>query len=83
MATLRAEARAHGRGTATIPVSLAVTLGEARRGRASLGVEPAEIAHNAKAYADAGLDALLVSTVTTDPAAARASLETVAAALLR
>jgi alkanesulfonate monooxygenase SsuD/methylene tetrahydromethanopterin reductase-like flavin-dependent oxidoreductase (luciferase family) len=83
MTALRAEARAQGRDAAAIPVSLAVTLGEARRGRASLGVERDEIARNARAYADAGLDALLVSTVTTDPAAARAALETVATALLR
>jgi probable F420-dependent oxidoreductase len=83
MTALRAEARAQGRDAAAIPVSLALTLGEARPGRASLGTTPAEIARNAQAYADAGLDALLVSTVTTDAAQARASLETVAAALLR
>jgi probable F420-dependent oxidoreductase len=83
IAALRAEARAHGRDAAQIPVSLALNLGSGRAGRATLGAEPAEIARNARAYAEAGLDALLVSTVTTDPAAARAALETVAAALLR
>jgi probable F420-dependent oxidoreductase len=83
MTALRAEARAQGRDAAAIPVSLALTLGEARPGRASLGTTPAEIARTAQAYADAGLDALLVSTVTSDAAQARASLETVAAALLR
>jgi probable F420-dependent oxidoreductase len=83
IAALHAEARAHGRDTAQIPVSLALNLGSGRAGRATLGSEPAEIARNARAYADAGLDALLVSTVTTDPAAARAALDTVAAALLR
>ena len=83
MARLREEARAHGRAAAAIPVSLALNLGTGRAGRATLGTEPAEIARNARAYADVGLDALLVSTVTTDPAAARSALETVAAALLR
>jgi probable F420-dependent oxidoreductase len=83
MATLREEARAHGRDPSAIPVSLALNLGTGRAGRATLGTEPAEIARNARAYADVGLDALLVSTVTTDPAAARSALETVAAALLR
>lgn len=83
MATLREQARAHGRDAAAIPVSLALNLGTGRAGRAMLGTEPAEIARNARAYADVGLDALLVSTVTTDPAAARSALETVAAALLR
>ena len=83
LTTLREAARAHGRDAAQIPVSLALSLGTGRAGRATLGTEPAEIARTAKAYADAGLDALLVSTVTMDPAAARAALDTVAAALLR
>jgi alkanesulfonate monooxygenase SsuD/methylene tetrahydromethanopterin reductase-like flavin-dependent oxidoreductase (luciferase family) len=83
MATLCDEARAHGRGAAAIPVALAMTLGTGRPGRATLGTEPAEIARNAKVYADLGIDALLVSSVTGDPAEARAALETVAAALLR
>ena len=83
IATLREEARAHGRDPSVIPVSLALNLGTGRAGRATLGTEPVEIARNARAYADVGLDALLVSTVTTDPAAARSALETVAAALLR
>jgi probable F420-dependent oxidoreductase len=83
MATLCDEARAQGRGAAAIPVALAMTLGTGRPGRATLGTEPAEIARNAKVYADLGIDALLVSSVTGDPAEARAALETVAAALLR
>jgi probable F420-dependent oxidoreductase len=83
IATLREEARSHGRDPSAIPVSLALNLGTGRGGRATLGTEPAEIARNARAYAGVGLDALLVSTVTTDQAAARSALETVAAALLR
>jgi len=83
MAALREEARAHGRDPSAIPVSLAMNFGTGRAGRATLGIESAEIARNASAYADVGLDTLLVSTVTTDPAAARSALETVATALLR
>jgi probable F420-dependent oxidoreductase len=82
MAALGQQARAHGREPAAIPVSIAMTLGAGRAGRATLGTEPAEIARSAKAYADLGVDSLLVSTVTSDPAKARASLETVARALL-
>ena len=59
-----------------------MTLGPGRAGRATLGAEPAEIARNANAYADLGVDALLVSTTTSDPGEARAALETTARALL-
>jgi probable F420-dependent oxidoreductase len=83
MITLREEARAHGRDAAAVPVALAMTLGAGRPGRPTLGTTPDEIARSAKAYADLGLDALLVSSITSDPAQARAALETVAAALLR
>ena len=82
MAALRAEARARGRDASAIPVALAMTLGAGRPGRATLGTRPDEIARSAKAYADLGVDALLVSSITTDPVQARAALETVAAALL-
>ncbi len=82
MAALRAEARARGRDADAIPVALAMTLGAGRAGRATLGATPDEIARSAKAYADLGVDALLVSSITTDPVQARAALETVAAALL-
>lgn len=82
MAALRAEARARGRDADAIPVALAMTLGAGRPGRATLGATPDEIARSAKAYADLGVDALLVSSITTDPVQARAALETVAAALL-
>jgi probable F420-dependent oxidoreductase len=82
MALLREEARAHGRDAARISVSLALTLGASRAGRATLGTDPAEIARTAKAYAGLGVDALLVSATTRDPGEARAALETVARALL-
>jgi probable F420-dependent oxidoreductase len=83
MATLREEAQAHGRDATDIPVSLAMTLGPGRPGRATLGTDQDEVARKAQAYADLGVDALLVSTVTADPAQARAALEMVAAAFPR
>jgi len=83
MSALREEARPHGRDGASIPVTLAMTLGPGRPGRASLGTTPDEVARSAQAYAELGVDALLVSSVTSDPAEARAALDTVAAALLR
>jgi probable F420-dependent oxidoreductase len=83
MTTLREEARAHGRDATDIPVSLAMTLGPGRPGRATLGTDRNEIARKAQAYADLGVDALLVSAVTADPAQARAALEMVAAAFPR
>jgi len=83
MARLREEARAHGRDASAVPVAIAMTLGAGRPGRATLGTTPEEISRNARAYEALGVDSLLVSSVTSDPAQARAALETVAAALLR
>jgi luciferase-like monooxygenase len=83
MSALREEARANGRDAASIPVAVAMTLGPGRPGRATLGTTPDEVARSARAYAELGVDALLVSSVTSDPAQARAALDTVAAALLR
>lgn len=83
MARLRQEARALGRDAARIPVSIALTLGPGRPGRATLGTTPAEIARNAGAYAALGVDALLVSVVTTDAREARAALEMAGEVLAR
>jgi hypothetical protein len=60
-----------------------MTLGPGRPGRATLGTTSGEVARSAHAYAELGIDALLVSSVTSDPAQARAALDTAAAALLR
>ena len=83
MGVLRDEARAHGRDASTIPVS--ITLGIAAPGtrrRHALGTEPAAIARNAKAFADLGVDTLVISANTSDPGGARSALEMVARELL-
>ena len=54
-----------------------MTLGAPARGRFALGTKPAEIVENARAFAAAGADALLVSAVTSDPREARAAIEMV------
>ena len=75
---LRDEARACGRDAAKIPVSIAMTLAAARAGRHALGTAPSEIVKNARAYADVGVDTLIISAGTSDPGEARAALEMVA-----
>jgi len=82
IATLRDEARACGRDAAKIPVSIAMTLAAARAGRYALGTAPSEIVKNARAYADVGVDTLIISAGTSDPAEARAALEMVAREVL-
>ncbi len=79
MATLRDHAKANGRDAAAIPVS--ITLGIAApggRGRHALGTDASAIVRNAKAYADLGVDTLVISANTSDPAEARRVLEMVA-----
>ena len=78
MVVLREQARAHGRDAASIPVSIALGIGApgARR-RHALGVEPGEVAKNARAYADLGVDTLVISANTSDPGQARSVLEMV------
>ena len=46
-------------------------------GASRSGVKPGEIVENARAFAAAGADALLVSAVTSDPREARAAVEMV------
>ena len=77
MATLREEARACGRDASAIPVSIAMTLGTGARGRHALGSKPAEVLQNARAFAEAGVDTLVVSITTSDPREAGAALEMV------
>jgi probable F420-dependent oxidoreductase len=78
IATLRDEARACGRDASKIPVSIAMTLAAARAGRHALGTAPSEIVKNARAYADVGVETLIISAGTSDPGEARAALEMVA-----
>jgi probable F420-dependent oxidoreductase len=82
IAALRDEARAGGRDAAKIPVSIAMTLAAARAGRHALGTAPSDIVKNARAYADVGVDTLIVSAGTSDPGEARAALEMVAREVL-
>jgi probable F420-dependent oxidoreductase len=78
MAALREELRAAGRDAAQVPVSLTLSLTEARRGRHALGTSPAEVVKNARAVAALGVDTLVVSATTSDPREARTALEMVA-----
>ena len=82
IAALRDEARTCGRDAAKIPVSIAMTLAAARAGRHALGTAPSEIVKNARAYADVGVDTLIISAGTSDPGEARAALEMVAREVL-
>jgi probable F420-dependent oxidoreductase len=82
IATLRDEARVCGRAAARIPVSIAMTLAAARAGRHALGTAPSEIVKNARAYADVGVETLIISAGTSDPGEARAALEMVAREVL-
>jgi probable F420-dependent oxidoreductase len=82
LATLREEARAAGRDASSIPVSIALSLAAARAGRFALGTDPTELAGHAKAFAALGVETLIVSGNTSDPAEARSSMEMVARALL-
>jgi probable F420-dependent oxidoreductase len=83
IALLREEARAHGRDPAQISVSIAMGLeAPASRRRHALGKDPAEILQNAKAYADVGVDTLVISANTSDPREARSALEMVAREVL-
>ena len=77
IATLREEARACGRDAAAIPVAISMSLGTGARGRHALGTKPAEVVQNARAFAEAGADTLVISVTTRDPRDARAALEMV------
>ena len=79
IAQLHDEIRACGREPAQVPVSLALSLAEARRGRFALGTEPREIVRTAKAFAALGLDTLIISATTSDVRQARAALEMIGA----
>ena len=77
IATLRREAQACGRDAATIPVSIAMSLAASTPRRWALGTRPEEVVRNAKAFAAAGVETLIVSANTSDPRAARAALDMV------
>lgn len=78
MASLRREAQACGRDGAGIPVSIAMSLMESTPRRWALGTRPDDVVRSARAFAAAGVETLIVSANTSDPAAARAALDMVA-----
>ncbi len=82
MAMLRQEAEACGRDAAQLPVSIAVSLTASTPRRFALGTRPDEVVRHARAYAAAGVDALIISANTSDPGGARAALEMVAREVL-
>jgi len=75
--TLHDEARAVGRDPAAIPVAISMSLGAGARGRHALGNKPAEVLDNARAFARAGVESLVISITTSDPHEAQAALEMV------
>jgi probable F420-dependent oxidoreductase len=77
MERLREEARVCGRDVAQIPVSIAMSVMPSTARRHGLGTTPAEILRNARAYAALGVETLVISATTSDPAEARAALEMV------
>jgi probable F420-dependent oxidoreductase len=78
MELLREEAAAYGRDAATIPVSITMGLGApGSRRRHALGTDPADVVRNARAYAELGVETLVISANTSDPRAAREALEMV------
>jgi probable F420-dependent oxidoreductase len=82
MATLREEARACGRDSSQIPISIAMSMAKARAGRHALGTTADEIIKNAESYARVGVETLVISANTGDPNEARAALEMVAREVL-
>ena len=82
IALLRTEAQARGRDASTIPVSIAMSLGVSTSRRYALGKDPAEIVQNAKAYANLGVQTLVISANTGDPREARSAIEMVAREVL-
>jgi probable F420-dependent oxidoreductase len=80
--TLREEARACGRDAAAIPVAISMSLGAGTRGRHALGTRPAEVLQSARAFADVGVETLVISITTRDPREAHAALEMVGAEVL-
>lgn len=82
IAALREEAQAAGRDVAKIPVSIAMGLGASTSRRYALGKDPADIVRNAKTFVALGVETLVISANTGDPAEARSAMEMVAREVL-
>jgi probable F420-dependent oxidoreductase len=77
MKQLGDEIAACGRKAADVPVSIALSLAAPGR-RHALGTTGADVARNVKTFAALGVDTLIISATTSDPAEARAAMEMVA-----
>jgi probable F420-dependent oxidoreductase len=82
IATLHDECRACGRDPADVPVSIALSLAASTSRRHALGTDVADVVKNVRAFASLGVDTLVVSPTTSDPAAAHAAMEMVAREVL-
>ena len=82
MATLREELRACGRDPAEVPVSLAMSLAASTPRRYALGTKPADVLQSVKDFAKLGVETLIISANTSDPAEARAATEMLAREVL-
>ena len=82
MKSLREELAACGRDAAKVPVSIAMSLTKVTPRRFALGTEPAEVVRNVKAFADLGVETLVISANSSDPREARSAIEMVAREVL-
>ena len=82
IASLRQEALACGRDAAQIPVSIAMSLAASTPRRYALGTRADEIVRSAQAFADVGVDTLVISANTSDADEARTVLQMLAREVL-
>ena len=82
IAVLREELQACGRATGQVPVSIAMSLAPSTSRRYALGTEPADVVRNVKAFADLGVETVVISANTSDPSEARAAMEMLAREVL-
>ena len=79
---LRERAQSEGRNPDEIPVSVSAPIGEAARGRYSMGADPAEILHKAQVYESLGVVRLVISSNTRDGTELLTTLEMLAERVL-
>ena len=69
---------AAGRDPSEVPVSISIPMGEGREGRFSLGNDPAEIVHKARAFEELGVRRIVVSPNTRNAAEMLPAMEMLA-----
>ncbi len=74
---LRRQAQAAGRDAAEIPVSISVPMQGGRAGRFSLGTDPEEIGPKVEAFANLGVERMVISPYSDDPQEMLAAAEMV------